>query len=134
VTNTDCLQRVPGLVKRNDTSRRNNDQSARDLGVHKGTIYRWQNDGELPYEVIDGRRWVLATDIEAKRVEMAARKMDRAATLVVWDMNAQDIAAEYFCSVRKARGLMSSGAIPSRKVGGEWRARREDVERYEAAR
>jgi excisionase family DNA binding protein len=131
---TDCLQRVPGLVKRNDTSRRSNDEAAHDLKVHRGTIYRWQNDGELPYEVIDGRRWMTAADIEAKRVERAASKMDLDAERHTFDMTAQAIAKEYRCSVRKARDLLASGAIAnSRRVAGEWRARRVDVERYAEA-
>jgi excisionase family DNA binding protein len=134
VTNTDCLQRAPGLVKRNDPTWRSVEEAAAALEVNRGTIYRWHQDGELPYEVRDGRRWMTADAIEAKRVERAARKMDRATELRVFDMNAQAIAAEYLCSVRKARSLLSSGAIPnSQRVAGEWRARRVDVERYAEA-
>lgn len=114
----------------------NVDHAARVLERHRSTLYEYMKLPEddprhLPSVLIGaGARRILTSELAALRLRLETMRIANEATADVYSMGAPAIGRRLGISSRSAARLLASGAIRSRWVGTQRRARPEDVDDY----
>jgi predicted DNA-binding transcriptional regulator AlpA len=111
------------------------EEVVRQLHISRQTAYKRMalpasDPRHLPSKLIGGSRRVSEGDLLDHQARLRAQDIETQALAEVYDMDAGAIARHFDISPRSALRLLADKRIPSRWVGAQRRARREDVEAY----